>query len=514
MSLSFGECESQMGATERVFFRHLWAQAALQGISVMVSSGDSGPAGCNSGNDDTGSGPAVSGLASTPFNVAVGGTEFNEGPGTYWRAKPGPDQSSSKGYIPEKAWNESASAGGSGLWATGGGQSSYFPRPCWQVAKGVPCAAPYRCLPDVSLAAAGGHDGYVVETSGMRAVVGGTSCSSPAFAGIMALVVQKTGERQGNPCPTLYTLGNAQYKGTGPQVFHDITEGDSSVPGTKGYPCTLGYDLATGLGTVDAQALVGAWSGGTGNNVQANIRQPAADQALASGTQAAFQGTGQDSNPNAALTYAWNFGDGGSAQGAQAAHTYRNAGPNAATFLVTFTATDETGAQDTDTRNVVVLPPTAPGELILNGGFEAGTLGWTARNVSVGDNRPDGPAHSGKGSAWFSGWQNSLPEVLLQTVRIPAQAASARLSFWLRVQAYGDNPVSVDSFRVKAREADGRLAVLGAWSNLDDAPDYAQRTIDLGAYRGHTVQLSFVAEHNNDGVNTSFLLDDVSLIAQ
>jgi len=88
MSTSFGQCESSMGTSENTFYNNLWSQAASQGISSFVSSGDSGAAGCNGGNDTTGSGRAVSGLASTPFNIAVGGTQFNDtaSPSTYWNS--------------------------------------------------------------------------------------------------------------------------------------------------------------------------------------------------------------------------------------------------------------------------------------------------------------------------------------------------------------------------------------------------------------------------------------------
>jgi hypothetical protein len=368
MSTSFGQCETQMGATERAFFRNLWAQAAVQGISSVVSSGDSGPSGCDQGSDGSGSGLAVSGLASTPFNLAVGGTQFHEGSGSYWQARNNPDQSSAIGYIPEQAWNESGSAGGSGLWAGGGGPSSCYLKPCWQISPGVPADIKYRCIPDVALAAAGSHDGYVVETGGMPTTVGGTSCSAPAFAGLLALVVQKTGERQGNPCPVLYALGNAQYLGKGPLVFHDIVAGDNSVPGTRGYACTPGYDLATGLGSVDAQALVEAWNGGLGNNVEAVISQPAGALTIADGAELAFRGSARESRPGAALSYAWRFGDGGSATGAACSHAFHNAGPGLANLVVSFTATDSTGAQGSDTRTISVLPAKVPGERIVNGG--------------------------------------------------------------------------------------------------------------------------------------------------
>ena len=122
-----------------------------------------------------------------------------------------------------------------------------------------------RDLPDVSLSAAL-HDGYAIfqldqyPSANYFSTVGGTSASSPSFAGLMALVVQKTGQRQGNANTRFYQLGSAQYGSGGSAVFHDITSANNSVPGVTGYPCTTGYDLATGLGSVDANALASNWS--------------------------------------------------------------------------------------------------------------------------------------------------------------------------------------------------------------------------------------------------------------
>ncbi len=158
----------------------------------------------------SGTGLAVNGLASTPYNVAVGGTQFNEGSGSYWNAGNGTGDTSAISYIPEIAWNESgAVSGGSGLWATGGGASAVYGKPSWQVSPGVP-ADGKRDVPDVSLSAAG-HDAYLVESQGALQAIGGTSASSPSFAGLMALVVQKTGQRQGNANARFYQLGNSQY---------------------------------------------------------------------------------------------------------------------------------------------------------------------------------------------------------------------------------------------------------------------------------------------------------------
>jgi pseudomonalisin len=258
MSTSFGSCESGMGTAENAFYNSLWQQAAAQGITSFVSSGDAGAAGCNVGSDASGSGKAVNGLSSTPYNVAVGGTQFNEGAGAYWNSSNGTVYDSAMSYIPETTWNESGTvAGGSGLWATGGGASSKYSKQSWQVAPGVP-ADKKRDVPDVSLSSAM-HDAYLVQSQGGLYTIGGTSATSPSFAGLMALIVQKTGQRQGNANPRFYQLGNAQYGSTGANVFHDVTTGNNSVPGVTGYSSSAGYDRATGLGSVDAYALVANW---------------------------------------------------------------------------------------------------------------------------------------------------------------------------------------------------------------------------------------------------------------
>jgi pseudomonalisin len=263
MSTSYGDCESTLGAAENNFYSTMYAQAAAQGITAFVSSGDSGAAGCDAYTATTGTVAAVSGLASTPYNVAVGGTEFNEGAGTFWNPTNDPTtQASALSYIPEVVWNESALNGGSGLLATGGGVSTIYTKPAFQAGPGVP-ADGMRDVPDVALSAAN-HDGYLIiqghtsTVSGMVAV-GGTSASTPSFAGLMSLVVQKTGAAQGNANTVLYSMGTNQQSG-GTAVFHDITSGNNSVPGVTGFSAGVGYDLATGWGSVDAANLVNFWN--------------------------------------------------------------------------------------------------------------------------------------------------------------------------------------------------------------------------------------------------------------
>src|SRR6266849_731108 len=79
MSVSFGACESGLGTAGNAFYNSVWEQAAAQGITVMVAAGDPGSAGCDDFTTAkvAAKGLAISGIASTPFNVAVGGTDFD-----------------------------------------------------------------------------------------------------------------------------------------------------------------------------------------------------------------------------------------------------------------------------------------------------------------------------------------------------------------------------------------------------------------------------------------------------
>jgi len=259
MSTSFGLCEAALGSSGNGFLNSLWQQAAAEGITVFVSSGDSGAAGCDSPSSATAThGLGINGLCSTPYSICVGGTEFNDSNASlYWSTSNSSAQGSALSYIPEVAWNESPE---SGLWASGGGASSIYNKPSWQTGTGVP-ADGRRDVPDVSLTAAG-HDGYMIEQEGGLYAVGGTSAASPSFAGLMALVVQSEAARVGDAVAVLYPLATRQAAG-GAAVFHDITAGNNSVPGQAGFNATVGYDRATGLGSVDAAVLVNHWKDGT-----------------------------------------------------------------------------------------------------------------------------------------------------------------------------------------------------------------------------------------------------------
>ena len=259
VSVSYGSCEQEMGATELAFYNSLWEQAASQGMSVFVASGDAGAAGCSAPTESAGAEAAVNGLCTSPYSTCVGGTELNEGVNAaqYWSPANSAGYGSALNYIPEKVWNESSLNGGTGLWASGGGASTVYAQPEWQSAfDGTVAANGMRAVPDVSLAAAD-HDGYFVAENGSFWIASGTSASAPSFTGIMALVIDgQHGSPQGNANPRLYALANST-----DNPFHPTPSGDNTVLGVAGFTATGAvYNLATGLGSVDAALLVSGWS--------------------------------------------------------------------------------------------------------------------------------------------------------------------------------------------------------------------------------------------------------------
>jgi subtilase family serine protease len=271
ISLSYGLCETSLGNTALNFYNNLWQQADSYGITVVVSSGDSGAAGCDAaGAASATQGRAVNGLCTSPYSTCVGGTQFADtaNPSLYWSSTTNPtDQSSVLSYIPEVVWNESGTNGGSQLWASGGGTSTHFSRPSWQTTPGVPVGSK-RVVPDISLTAAV-HDGYLVYSSDNATttrtlyIFGGTSASAPSFAGIMALINQKTGYSQGSANARLYGLASRQASTGTPAYFHLITVGNNSVPGQSGFAASASapyYNQATGLGSIDGNVLVNHWT--------------------------------------------------------------------------------------------------------------------------------------------------------------------------------------------------------------------------------------------------------------
>jgi subtilase family serine protease len=257
VSVSYANCERAMTATELSFYNALWKQAAAQGQTVFVSSGDSGAAGCQAGAEAKGTSAAVNGMCSSPYATCVGGTQFNDGsnPAAYWASSNSSSYSSALSYIPETVWNESALNGGVNLWASGGGPGRIYTQPTWQAAvSGAAAANGMRAVPDLALNAAA-HDGSIILEGGTMYVVSGTSVAAPALAGIFAMAVQKAGQGQGSANARFYALAAST-----PAAFHVTPSGNNTVPGVAGYTAAgATYNLATGLGSVNATVLVENW---------------------------------------------------------------------------------------------------------------------------------------------------------------------------------------------------------------------------------------------------------------
>jgi trimeric autotransporter adhesin len=327
ISESYGQCEANFSAAGESFYMNLWAQAAAQGQSVFISTGDDGPAGCdNSNNNFATSGYAVSALASSSYNVAVGGTLFADTTGGPWwgtTATATPPFTSALGYIPETPWNEakgSGAVGAAGLWSGSGGISAYITTPSWQRGFGVPVTdppyagtgafssptvpfvpGPHRYMPDVSMAAAAQHDGTLFCTEGIcqlsstntivnAGIVGGTSVAAPTMAGVQALIDQFNGGRQGLPNYVYYALADAQHTAglncasnsmtLDPNcAFRDVTTGNTLICANSactaankiGWTAAAGYDLATGLGSPNAAKLASLWSTVTFNSTTTTL---------------------------------------------------------------------------------------------------------------------------------------------------------------------------------------------------------------------------------------------------
>lgn len=274
LAISYGDCEVGFGAGNIATSNLLFRQAVAQGQTIVGPSGDSGATDCDYKVASASGGLAVDFPASSPYVTAVGGTEFAENGGTYFSTSNGVNSGSALSYIPEAVWNDSGSGN---LASGGGGVSAIFSKPSYQVGNGVPNDFS-RDVPDISFSASAAHDGYLFcsqgsctngyrNAAGNLAVVGGTSISTPAFAGILAVLEQKIKTRVGNANPIIYGLANSTYYGG---VFHDVTLGNNASPcligttncpngGAIGYAATVGYDLASGWGSLDVMAFVNDW---------------------------------------------------------------------------------------------------------------------------------------------------------------------------------------------------------------------------------------------------------------
>ncbi len=375
INISFGTCEGGE-ASDNSMVSSMYQQAVSEGITITVSSSDAGVAACTAEadtdkpNDVNSNGFAVNGLASTPYNLAVGGTDFNPTTETaYWNTtnQPGTFESAAS-HIPEMVWNDScanpvlAQAYGSGdpigfcntatlgtapntvanpfilISGAGGGESSCtatnnsgnctggYAQPSWQANVAGISNFGTRALPDVSMIATRwlvcSYENATCNpanapftTPSTITVLEGTSASAPSVAAIIAMVDQSqitasnADGRQGLINPKLYQIAGIEYGSAATLaacsadqggitnaacVFYDIVSGSNAQPcqvssyassaqgslpastcanesnasyktgimeisGTQDYAAAAGFDIATGLGSINAAGLVGAF---------------------------------------------------------------------------------------------------------------------------------------------------------------------------------------------------------------------------------------------------------------
>jgi kumamolisin len=254
ISISWGGPEAGWTSQAMNAFNQSFQAAALMGVSVCVAAGDGG-----SSDGVPGRVAHVDFPASSPYVLACGGTRL---------------ESSAGSITAESVWNDGPSGG-----AGGGGISDFFGPPTWQAKAGVPPSVNPggrvgRGVPDLA-GSADEEIGYQVRVDGTNTVIGGTSAVAPLLSGLIALINQKLGTPVGYLNPLLYS--NLAKSG----AFHDITKGSNDMTGlVGGYKAGPGWDAASGFGSVDGSALLGALTG-PGKEKEAVTPQAAASSGAA-----------------------------------------------------------------------------------------------------------------------------------------------------------------------------------------------------------------------------------------
>ena len=438
-TISWGECESQSGNAELQTLDNILSQGSAEGIAMYAASGDSGAYDCN----DTSL--AVDSPAGDPNITGVGGTNLQLNNGAYgsesvW-SNPSDTQRSPKG------------AGG------GGGISSFFKEPSWQVGPGVQnqYSNGNREVPDVSADAdpASGYSVYcTVAASGCSSsgwiTVGGTSAAAPLWAGSTALINEYLQNQQksriGFANPVLYSLENATQQFP---PFHDVSSGTNLY-----YPATSGYDEASGWGSPDIYNIARDVAGGSSN-------------------------------------------------------------PPPPTPSPSPTATIVPNPSPTSTLTAVPTQPGPTGTLVQNGGFEQGSTRWQESSTGGYEIVDTTNPHSGTYSAYLCGYSYCYDSIS-QDLAIPATASSVSVSYWWFGETDHITYSCKDKFTAQLLDGSGRAIgkVQSACNtNADRRWHHVifNATSLLSKYAGQTVTLVFSATTSSSFFTSSFFVDDVSV---
>ncbi|MBE8517284.1 hypothetical protein ILP97_07165 [Amycolatopsis sp. H6(2020)] len=417
------------------------------GVAITASTGDNGY--------------GISYPASSQYVTAVGGTSLTQGGGT-------------RGWT-ETAWN-----------GAGSGCSTSVAKPSFQ---NVTTGCAKRANADVSAVADPQTGVAVYQTYGGSgwAVYGGTSASSPIIASVYALA----GSPGASDTPAAYPYAHAGN-------LNDVTSGSNgSCPTAVQCKAGAGWDGPTGLGTPNGTAAftAGTTSGGV------TVANPGG-QSGAPGTAVSLQLSASGGSGG----YTW------TATGLPGGLSISTSGlisgtpTTAGTYSVTATAKDSSGATGSTTFSwTVTSSGGCAGQKLANPGFESGATAWTASSGVITTATGSETPHAGTYLAYLDGYGSAHTDTLSQPVTIPA-GCHASLSYYLHVDtAETTTSTQYDKLTVKAGST-----TLATYSNLDKGTGYQQRTVDVSAFAGQTVTLTFTGVEDSS-LQTSFCLDDTAL---
>jgi kumamolisin len=491
-STSWGLCEPDSSTATINSESQVFAQMAAQGQGLFAASGDSAAYDCGTSGQ-----LAVDNPADDPNVTGTGGTRLT--------------LNTSNGYSSEVPWDTNATEGG------GGGVSTIFAKPSWQTS--TPSACTKRCVPDIS-SDADPATGYSIFTQGSWTVVGGTSAAAPMWAGFTAVYNQdatangKT--RLGYANPSLYNLAHTTQSFT---PFHDITTGHTST--STNWPALTGYDMATGLGTYDANNIARDLIGGgtppppndfsiSASPTTLSVAQGASGNATISTavTSGAAQtvslsASGLPSGAGASFTPTSVTASGSSALTITTAST-----TPAGSYTVTITGTGTSATHSTTVTLTVTSTGGTPVQVIGNPGFETGSASPWSLTAGVLNNSSAEPPHSGSWDAWLDGYGTTHTDSAAQTVTIPAGKTSATLQFYLHIDT-SETTTSVAYDKLTVTVGGTTLAT---YSNLNKASGYVVHSFNVSQFIGQTVTVKFTGTEDVS-LQTSFVLDDVTLTA-
>lgn len=410
INVSLGECEtSNKSDGSEASDDQLFQIAVSQGQTFSVSSGDSGAWECGPTAVKSQSYPAVS-----PWVMALGGTTLSTNNGTQWAG--------------ETAWScsSASSCQQSSLGGAGGGPSLTETAPTWQRNSGVLGTSTARGVPDISFDASP-QSGALVRVNGALRPIGGTSLAAPIFTGFWARIQSANNNTLPFPAATLYQ-GAASH----PSWIHDVTQGN------QGYPAGVGWDYATGWGSLQVANFATAFT-------PVATGPTASFTDTVSGLTATFTDHSTDVGGTIS-SYAWNFGDGTTSTAKSPVHSYAAAG----TYTVTETVTDTNAKTSSKAASVTVsVPP--PVSITLPDGVTVTSISSPyydpSATLTLGANgTASGTGYAGDGPGSFSvspsvsAWASNAPstngggiEVIANQVGGNASPSGSALGAWFNL---------------------------------------------------------------------------------